>query len=233
VLIGLGVLAVLVILSPVTSAIARLALVVSLVVLAIRAFQRRPVRRWGIAAAASLVLALALGGVSGALYGAGSPETGSGRSKGPSYATVSGGAGEDQNATVPGDNAGPAPLQFKEYQIGSFEEEGFVPEYEVFSAFDNGDYSTPLYSLKISMGDIDEENLRAIAEETAPQYGFYNGVLIFVYDESLQPYDPVPNSPGPPRSQVDDTPLLRPDATITIENNQGIYRIGYPLADSP
>jgi hypothetical protein len=227
VLIGLGVLAVLVLLSPVTYVLAALACVLSLVVLAVRAFQRRTVMGWGIAAAASLVLALALGGVSSALYGPGSSETG--RGGGSAYPTDSGGNGEDQYATVPGDNAGPAPLQFKEYQIGSFEEEGFVPEYEVFSASDNGDYSTPLYSLKISMGDIDEENLRAIAEETAPQYGFYNGVLIFVYDESLQPYDPVPNSPGPPRSRVDDTPLLRPDATITIENNRGIYRIGFPL----
>ncbi len=97
VLAGAGLLAVLVLLSPVTSILAALACVLSLVVLAVRAFQRRPVRRWGIAAASSLALALALGGVSGALYGPGSSEAGRGGGD-PAYPIPSGGNAANSSA---------------------------------------------------------------------------------------------------------------------------------------
>lgn len=228
VLAGAGVLVVLVVLSPVTSVIAVLVGVVSLVALAVKAFQGRSMMGWGVAAAASLVLALVLGGVSGALYGTGTSETGSG-SEDPSRPTVSGGNSGDQYASVPQDYAEPDVLQFKEYQIGSFEAEGLVPEYEVIDASDNGDYSNPFYFLQISTGEIDEDSLRAIAEEMAPQYELYKQGGILVFDESLQPYNPDPYSDylGIPKSALDGKTLSH-DASIVIEHYRGMYKIGLP-----
>jgi hypothetical protein len=95
-LLGVGLLALLAFLSPVTYVLAAIACVVSLVVLAVRAFQRRPVMGWVVAAATSLVLALALGGVSSALYGPGSSE--SGRGGGSAYPTNSGGNAANSSA---------------------------------------------------------------------------------------------------------------------------------------
>ena len=67
-LVGLVLLALVVVLSPVMRVVAIIAFLVSVAVLILRAVQRRPVKRWGVAALASLVLILVLGGISGALY---------------------------------------------------------------------------------------------------------------------------------------------------------------------
>ncbi len=66
---ALVLLALLTVLSPLTAVAAILAFCVSLVALIVRIGHGRSAARWGIAAVASLVLALGLSGVSGVLYG--------------------------------------------------------------------------------------------------------------------------------------------------------------------
>ena len=65
---ALVVLGLLVLLSPLVVVLALLVLTVAIFALVIRILRRRPLRRWGIIAAASLVVLLVFGGISNALY---------------------------------------------------------------------------------------------------------------------------------------------------------------------
>ncbi len=85
VLVGLVALVLLVVLSPVAMVVAGVLLVVSIIALAIRIYQKGPIRNWGMVAVASVVLMFAFGGISGALYGVGfggSSDSDSGQSSG-------------------------------------------------------------------------------------------------------------------------------------------------------
>ena len=66
-----------VVLSPFLVVLAALALIVALCAVVIRVFMRRPLRTWGMVAAASLVLVVVFSGISGALYGGGQDQTAS------------------------------------------------------------------------------------------------------------------------------------------------------------
>ncbi len=61
-------------LSPLVALVAFLVLIVALFALVIRFLRRRPLRRWGLVALASLLLMVLFSGISGALYGGGQPE---------------------------------------------------------------------------------------------------------------------------------------------------------------
>ena len=102
-----------------------------------------------------------------------------------------------------------------------------MPEYELIDSYDSHDYGIASYFASISTDSLREEALRAIAEDVAAQLGGYDQALVFVYEEVLEPYDPLPNSPNPLKSSVDGSDL-RPSATITIELYNDRYRIVYP-----
>ena len=61
-------------LSPLVVVVAFLVLIVAIFALVIRFLRRRPLRRWGLVALASLLLVIAFSGLTNALYGGGQPE---------------------------------------------------------------------------------------------------------------------------------------------------------------
>ncbi len=71
ILVGLAVLILLVLLSPVAVIVAALLFGVSIIALIIRVVQKGSLKNWGMVAVASLVLVFVFGGISGALYGVG------------------------------------------------------------------------------------------------------------------------------------------------------------------
>ncbi len=71
VLVGLAVLALLIILSPVAAIVAALLFGVSIIALIIRVVQKGSIKNWGIVGVASVVLMFTFGGISDALYGIG------------------------------------------------------------------------------------------------------------------------------------------------------------------
>ncbi len=71
ILVGLAVLVLLVLLSPVAAIIAALLFGVSIIALIIRVTQKGSIKNWGIVAVASVVLMFTFGGISDALYGIG------------------------------------------------------------------------------------------------------------------------------------------------------------------
>ncbi len=74
IIVGVLLLILLTVFSPIARVVAFVVLVVSAVVLIARAIQRRPLRKWVIAVIVSLVLIPVFGGISGAMYGSGSTE---------------------------------------------------------------------------------------------------------------------------------------------------------------
>ena len=78
VIVGAVALILLVLLSPVARVLAGVMIVVSIIALAIRIYQKGPIRNWGLVAVASVVMMVTFGGISGALYG-GDGETSSGQ----------------------------------------------------------------------------------------------------------------------------------------------------------
>ncbi len=72
ILVGVLLLLLLTVLSPIARVVAIIAFVVSAALLVIRAIQRGPIKGWGIAALASFVLIFVFGGISGLIYGFGS-----------------------------------------------------------------------------------------------------------------------------------------------------------------
>ena len=73
-IVALIVLGLIVALSPLVAILAFLALLVALFALFIRFLRRRPLRRWGFVALASLLLVVLFSGLTNALYGGGQPE---------------------------------------------------------------------------------------------------------------------------------------------------------------
>lgn len=110
VIVGVVALVLLVLLSPVAVALAGVLLLVSVIALAIRIYQKGPIRNWGMVAVASVVLMFAFGGISGALYGGGD-ETSSGQTGGDESdtATPSPGGGEASPAASPEDSPAASP----------------------------------------------------------------------------------------------------------------------------
>lgn len=115
-------------------------------------------------------------------------------------------------------------VRTKTYPFGSVDPHRPIPEYTVIDSSASYDMGIYMYTVSISVDSLREEDLRAIAEDFAGRTGDYDQGLIFVYEERFQPYDPVPNTPGPPRSSVDESPLLQ-SAGITVEHYRERYRI--------
>lgn len=97
-------------LSPVAPMVAAVAFCVSLVAVIVRIGQRRSIVRWGVAAAVSLVFAVALAGVAGIFYDGGSTSETQAGSRGGGYAEGDGGYGgapsPDGGAEDSGDESG-------------------------------------------------------------------------------------------------------------------------------
>lgn len=109
-IVALLVLALCVVASPLLLVVAFLALVVAIFALVIRILRRRPLRTWGIVAAASLALVLAFSGISEALYGGGGQEQ-------------AGSSGQGEQAAVAPPKPGPSEKQKDEPKPEPKEEE--------------------------------------------------------------------------------------------------------------
>ncbi len=223
-------------LSPVLAVAAVLVFGVSLIGLVVRTGQRLAGQRaslwgWGITAAASLVLAFASAGVSGALYSEGSAGGSGSDLEGPANGEAAYATRDELAYQQPGSPG--SDIRTYTYPIGSMNADYPVPEYEVIDSSESYQYDVPSFSATISVGSLQEEDLRAVAEDIAAQSGEYDLGLVGVHEEVLEPYDPVPNSPGPLKSSVDGSTLL-PSALITIELYRERYRITYaprPFSD--
>ena len=110
ILVGLVLVALLVVLSPVVRVVAIIAFLISVVVLATLGIQRKPVRGWVVAAICSLVLIPVSSGVSGALYGTG----------------FEGGSGLNANGGVAGEVASDSDGQFSDLDAVSEAERDYV-----------------------------------------------------------------------------------------------------------
>lgn len=110
VIVGAVALILLVLLSPVARVLAGVLLVVSIIALAIRIYQKGPIRNWGLVAVASVVLMFTFGGISGALYDD-SGETSSGQTGGGESGTdtPSSGGGEASPVASPESSPGASP----------------------------------------------------------------------------------------------------------------------------
>ncbi len=108
ILVGLIVLLLLTVLSPLALVLAALLLVVSVIALIIRVMQGRPISGWAVAVVASIASFLIFGGISGALYG-----TGFGGGSEPDWATPNNGN------TNPLLNASPSSSSVPYYEIAS------------------------------------------------------------------------------------------------------------------
>ncbi len=165
IIVGLALLVLLVIFSPVAQVVAVIIFVVSAALLVIRAIQRGPVKGWGIAAVSSFILIFVFGGISGDIYG-GLPG-----SNGPETNGDSGLVGSS-NEEIPASES------------GRYEQDLVVPKdvVENWSSQVPSDLYilVPLY-LPFEADSFEE----TFGEEPYPTYNIGSGLVITVQDAFL------------------------------------------------
>jgi hypothetical protein len=208
-LLGVGLLALLVFLSPVTYVLAALACVVSLAVLAVRAFQRRPVRRWGIAVATSLVLAFSLSAIAGALYGDGS--TAGTDSEQGSGSMV---AGEDQYSGV-------TDPSFEDTDAGSSCNREDVAEGTIdYDVVHTQPYEDPsgVNGIYVVVASAATETFSDLVGAVQAEYANYDAIEFMFYAREYVTYDP-----------STDTFTTLPGVTVSMDTAVQYW----PISNSP